>query len=63
MFHIQMDIWISYAAFDISAFEVVSYWSRDYVTISFMWLFELTNDIGITYFDIYMSLLQDCFGG
>ena len=29
-----MDIWISYAAFDISTFEVVTYWSRDYVTIS-----------------------------
>ena len=42
-----MDIWISYASFDISTFEDVTYWSRDYVTISFMWIFELTNDIGI----------------
>ena len=29
-----MDIWISYAAFDISTFGIVTYWSRDYVTIS-----------------------------
>ena len=49
-----MDIWIRYAAFDISTFEVVTYWSRDYVTISFMWIFELTNDICITYCDIYL---------
>ena len=54
VFHIQTDIWISYAAFDISTFEVVTYWSRDYVTISFMWLFELTNVICITYCDIYL---------
>ena len=38
-----------YAAFDISTFEVVTYWSRDYVTISFMWIFELTYDICITF--------------
>ena len=26
VFHIQMDIWISYAAFGISTFEDVIYW-------------------------------------
>ena len=50
-------------AFDISTFEVVT-WSRDYVTTSFMWIFELTNDICITYFDIYLprSCLFSLFG-
>ena len=59
-----MGIWISYAAFDISTLEVVTYWSRDYVTISFMWIFELTNDICITYCDIYLprSCLFSLFG-
>ena len=42
MFHVEMDIWINYATFDISTFEVVPFWSRDYVTIYFMWIFELT---------------------
>ena len=43
-----MYIWISYATFDISTFEVVTNWSRDYETIPFMWIFELTYDICIT---------------
>ena len=47
-----MYIWISYAAFDISTFEAVTYLL--FVTISFMWIFELTNDICITYCDIYL---------
>ena len=34
----------------------MTYWSRDYVTISFMWIFELTNDICITYCDIHFRL-------
>ena len=49
-----MGIWISYAEFDISTLEVVTYWSRDYASISFMWIFELTNDFCITYCDIYL---------
>ena len=59
-----MDIGISNAAFDVSTFVVVTYWSRDYVTISFMWIFELTNDICITYCDIYLlrSSLFSLFG-
>ena len=59
-----MDVWISSAAFDISIFDVVTYWSRDYVTISFMWIFELTNDICIAYCDIYLprSCLFPLFG-
>ena len=59
-----MDICISYAVFDISIFEVVTYWSCYYVTISFMWIFELTNDICITYCDIYLprSCLFSLFG-
>ena len=64
MFHIQMDIWISYAAFDISTFEVVTYWLRNYVIISFMWIFELTNDIYNTCYDIFLprSCLFSLFG-
>ena len=50
-------IWISFAAFDKSIFEVVTYWSRR--TFSFMWIFKLTNDICITYYDIYQDLV--CF--
>ena len=59
-----MDIRISYALFDISTSEDVTYWSRDYVTSSFMWIFELTNDICITYCDIYLprSCLFSLFG-
>ena len=42
----------------------MTYWSRDYVTISFLWIFELTNDICITYCDIYLprSCLFSLFG-
>ena len=49
-----MDVWISYAAFNISTLAVVTYWPRGYVTISFMWLFELTIDICIAYCDIHL---------
>ena len=39
---------------ELATFEVMTSWSRDYVTISFVWIFELTNDISISNCENYL---------